>query len=161
MGMPSFSECEGFVGKHIRTFCPLGYVDNSVLHCAHFVSHVLGLKTTTHCGALVAGQSANPSAACVRVNELFGKCALVGTWETMPSSVICGLAFLTNPTNVNLSKKTMANANKKHVGFFWRSQALVFHYDNGADSVVSQSVATFRQHYASPDNGLFYATIVV
>lgn len=53
-------------------------------------------------------------------------------------------AFLTNPIHVNLSKKTMTNANKMHFDFFWRSQGLVFHCDNGADAVDDSSLVDLR-----------------
>ena len=77
--MVTVSTLDSYLGKHIRDICGNSYVNDSDNHCAHFVSHVLGLKFGATCHMLGKGKV---TGANVRVQEVFGRCAKVGTWDT-------------------------------------------------------------------------------
>ena len=46
----ALSDLQGNVGKSIGQICNNGFNSPSQNHCAHFVSHVLGIQLGTLCG---------------------------------------------------------------------------------------------------------------
>ena len=145
---------DGYLGKHIRDICGNGYVNDSDNHCAHFVSHVLGLKFGATCRML--GNGKGPGAN-VRVQEVFGRCSKVGTWESHAPTMPMGLVFIINAGNVKLAQRVMSNVPRKHLGIF--TTGFIWHYSNTLRQVVKQSPAEFAKHYPAPDNAMFYGII--
>ncbi len=148
-------ELDTLLEKHIRDICPIGFADNADNHCAHFVSHVLGLKVGITCSAMKRGEG---EAASIRVQEIFPHCPEVGSWDTLPATVRAGLVFITRSSNVNLEGKSMVNVPRKHVGIFSGDQRKIWHYSNSKDKVVCQTPEQFARHYPAPDNAMFWGT---
>jgi len=147
---------DGYLNKHISEICGVGYSRNSDNHCAHFISHVLGLKFGYTCGMMV---HSNKPAGSIRVQEVFPKCEEVGPWDTLSDSLESGLIFITHANNVNIEDKVMLNVPRKHVGIFYGNEIKkVWHYSNSRNMVVSQSIEAFSQHYRAPDNALFWGS---
>jgi hypothetical protein len=148
-------ELDAYLEKHISDICHTGFTDNAVNHCAHFVSHALGLKFGITCRTMAHGEG---EAASIRVQEIFPHCPEVGTWNTLSANVRAGLVFITRSSNVNLEGKSMANVPRKHVGIFCGNQRKIWHYSNSKDKVICQTVEQFTRHYPSPDNAMFWGT---
>jgi hypothetical protein len=64
-----------FVNKGIKDICPYQYEKDGDNHCAHFVGHVLGLKTGETCAKQTVNLNLrtkyNAFGASIRVNEIF------------------------------------------------------------------------------------------
>lgn len=151
--MLSESTLRGYLGKHIRDICPIGYAADTDNHCAHFVSHVLGYQYGATCRTMKNGQG---TPASIRVQELFPRCVSVGTWDQLPVPLFWGLVFITRASNVNLNTKTMQNVPRKHVGIFYGGARTIYHYSNSRRQVVCQSPEEFSRHYSAPDNAMFW-----
>ncbi len=148
-----------FTGKHISTLCKRGFVANSTSHCAHFVSHALGITAGTNCWG---GGNKHPGAS-IRVNEVFAACPQVGHWEDRSKNRAV-LVFIINKANVDLKKKRMDAVRQKHIGVCTRN--VVWHYANTLNKVVEQSpealLKTFQSSYSARKNvALFYGTLPV
>jgi hypothetical protein len=154
LAMVTASTLDSYLGKHIRDICGNAYADDSDNHCAHFVSHVLGLRFGATCHMLGKGKAPG---ANVRVQELFGRCLRVGTWDSLTSSIPMCLVFITNPGNVKVASRTMYNVPRKHMGI--HMSVYIWHYSNTLRKVVKQSPEEFSRHYPAPDNAMFYGTI--
>lgn len=83
-------------------------------------------------------------------------CPEVGAWALKPLRLTQGLIFVTDPKNVNVKNKTMANVPNKHVGIFVGNN--VWHYSKSQKKVVYVSAAQFGRIYPGVKNGLFYGT---
>lgn len=142
------------LGKHISEICGNGYTDDSHNHCAHFVSHALGLSVGYTCKAQTGGRN---TGASLRVHELFRYCRQVGNFADRPTAGTNTLVFITNPANVDLASKVMVNHPRKHVGVLVGDA--VIHYSNTRDRVVEQTSAEFSHHYRAPFNGMFFGVI--
>jgi len=152
------SDLNTYLDKHIGDLCKVGYKNNSDNHCAHFVSHVLGISSGTTCKNMVRSSE---TGASIRVHELFPLCPTVGKWSDLSTDTQIGLVFILNAGNVNLKTKTMANVPKKHVGIFCRDSGnnKIWHYSNSKNKVVSQTPEEFSKHYSSPNNAMFWGTL--
>lgn len=139
---------DGYVGKNIIDICAFGYSDAGLSHCAHFVSHVLQLEFGYTCGRSGRG------GRNIRVHEIFRVCPQVGKFGDRPSESC--LIFVTKSSNVNLTRRTMKNVPKKHVGIY--CNGTIWHYSNLRDKVVTQRPTEFINHYPNQTNGLFYGT---
>ena len=146
------------VGQSMADICPNGYDDILTNHCAHYVSHVLGLSFGTTCRTMSrrpTGDGAN-----IRVAQVFPRCAAVGRWADRPATADPCLVFATRAANVHLARKSMDNVPQKHVGIFCSGQ--VWHYSNPADQVVrwtpDEFLTYFQTHYSGSDVSLFYGT---
>ncbi|MCX6626637.1 MAG: hypothetical protein NTW28_03280 [Candidatus Solibacter sp.] len=148
------SQLNAFLGQNISQICQIGYADPNDNHCAHFVCHALGYQFGFTCRGMKVGTG---TPANIRVQEVFPRCPVVGTWASRPNSVTACLVFITNASNVNVASKTMANVPRKHVGIFLGSN--IWHYSNSQHKVVRQTPQEFSHHYASPDNAMFYGTL--
>lgn len=147
---------EQYLGKSISAICGNGYHNDEFNHCAHFVSHALGLDFDMTCGKLTGGKK--PSAN-VRVQEIFPQCSKVGKWSDADRS-ITQLIFVTKATNVRLADKFMENIPKKHIGIF--HQGMVYHYSNSQDRVVKETPESFQQKFNAtygPGQGYFFGWI--
>ena len=149
------STLTGLLGKHIREICTIGYTDDSDNHCAHFVSHVLGYQFGATCRTMVNGRGTPGS---IRVQDVFSRCLQVGNWDDLPTPLFWGLIFITNPSNVNVERKTMVNVPRKHVGIFYGGSRTIYHYSNSRHRVVSQTPSEFSHHYAAPDNAMYWGS---
>jgi hypothetical protein len=145
---------EDFLDHPIDDICGNGYVDHTLNHCAHFVSHALGFQFGMNCRKLTDGSS---RAANIRVHELFSRCGSVGPWPPPATEPV--LIFVTAADNVDLTHKTMHNVPNKHVGVF--DGGVIYYYSNAKGKVVRQGVADFQAHfdkaYGKPQ-GYFYGT---
>jgi len=154
LAMVTVQTLDSYLGKHIRDICGNNYVNDSDNHCAHFVSHVLGLKFGATCHMLGNGKGA---AANVRVQEVFLHCPKVGAWESRaPKDPVC-VVFITNAGNVKLAQRIMSNVPRKHMGI--HMSGFIWHYSNTLTQVVKQSPDEFSRHYPAPDNAMFFGTI--
>jgi len=145
---------DAYIGKHIGDICGNAYIHDNDNHCAHFVSHVLGLKFGATCSMLGNGKG---PAANVRVQELFARCSKVGSWTANGPGLPMCLVFITNPGNVNLSSRVITNVPRKHMGLC--TAGFIWHYSNTLHQVVKVPPAQFSNHYPAPDNAMFYGTI--
>jgi hypothetical protein len=153
---PTQSNLQTLLGKHISQICTRGYSANSDNHCAHFVSHVLGLNAGATCATMTSGSGVSAS---IRVHEIFSRCPTIGAWSSLSPTTFCGLVFITNASNVNLGTRTMTNIPRKHVGIFLGVVPQIWHYSNSKRKVVRQTPEEFSHHYASPDNAMFWGSL--
>jgi hypothetical protein len=154
--MPTITleDLQKFEGERIDAICDCAYHNNAENHCAHFVSHALGLHFGFTCKNMT-GKGAK--GANIRVQEIFARCCQVGKWSDRPAHLMVCLAFVTSVKNVNLAIKQMDNVPKKHIGIY--NFGSIWHYSNTADKVVKQSPEQFARHYAGSDIGVFYGEI--
>jgi hypothetical protein len=145
---------DALVGKSIGNICHNGFTNANDNHCAHFVSHVLGLQFGVTCRMMGKPTQAG---ANLRVQEIFPRCPSVGSWASRPIVLINCLVFITRASNVDVRGKTMTNVPRKHIGIY--HSGWIWHYSNVQDKVVKQSPGQFAQHYAAPDNAMFFGTI--
>lgn len=144
------------VGKNINAICTNKFHDPAQNHCAHFVSHILGMAFSFNCREHGGGRE---EGANVRVHEIFAQCPKVGKWADADTSRT-QLAFVTLASNVNLANKRMVNIPQKHIGIF--HQGKIYHYGNSADKVVTDTAETFLKKFEtiySGRQGLFFGWI--
>jgi hypothetical protein len=131
----------GLVRHQMREICPNGFHDSSLSHCAHFVSHVLGLDFGCTCGDLTGGSA---RAGNVRVHEIFAHCAVVGSWYEYDKRRDC-LIFVSRESAFDVRTKTLTNIPNKHIGIF--CGGTVFHYSSRQDAVLQKSVGEFLSYF--------------
>ena len=66
----------------------------------------------------MSGKGEFSKSSNIRVQEVFAHCRRVGKWSDKPSEITKGFIFITQSSNVDIAKKTMANVRKKHIGLF-------------------------------------------
>jgi hypothetical protein len=131
-----------YVGKHISEICE-NLASDEFNMCAHFVSHIPGLKFGYTCRAH-SGNALSPSTN-IRVQEVFAQCIKVSPWDDKPLSLLNGLIFVTASHNaVDLKKKVFGNIPKKHVGIFVGQN--ISHCSNARKMALQQEFATFSNH---------------
>lgn len=143
------------VGKTIADFCKNDFLSASANHCAHFVSHVLGLDAGYDCRLHMGGD--HPGAS-LRVHELFAACPEVGKFANAPAGRC--LVFVTRREHVDVGRHSMRNHPQKHVGI--HDNGVVYHYSNTKDLVIKQSPADFLARFDAVYDGqqaLFYGTL--
>ncbi len=154
--MTTTAELEAFVGKDVKDICGNGFDDSSLNHCAHFVSHAMGLTFSFNCAQMTGGHQAP---ANIRVHEVFAQCPRVGTWNKADPNQM-QLIFVTRKDVVNVATKTMQNIPQKHIGVY--SNGYVYNYSNTNDKVVKQTVADFFARFQAiydGDQGLFFGEV--
>src|SRR6185436_18101662 len=114
-----------YLAKTIGEICPNGYANAADNHGAHFVSHVMGYGGGVTCLTMRRGTGFGGN---IRVQELFPRCPTVGTWDSRPATMTSCLVFITNASNVDVTKKTMNNVPRKHIGIYL--SGLIYHYSN-------------------------------
>lgn len=153
---PSITDLEGYIGKPIDQICTTGLTSETQNHCAHFVSHALGVRLGTLCGDM--RYATRGTGGSIRCDEIYNRLARRGTWETRPTHPANGLLiFVTSARNV--VNGTMTNSPQKHVGIFHSGR--VFNFSNGqkkvvADFTVEDFHAKFRKAYTGGDVSLYY-----
>lgn len=154
--MVTAAALDAFLGKDIKDICGNAFHDATLNHCAHFVSHALGLSFSFHCGQMTGGSKPPGN---LRVHELFAQCPRVGHWDDVDETKI-QLCFVTRKDVVNLPAKQMQNIPQKHVGI--HADGYVYNYSNTNDRVVKVTVEEFldrfQQVYAG-DQALFFGEI--
>lgn len=131
------SALDGFLGKNISEICDIGYTDNNLNHCAHFVSHVLNLKIGMICGAIK--WESRHKGVSIRVDEIYNACADRGPWDERNAHGEPCLAFVTPQGNV--TGAGMGRSPSKHIGICVGEY--VYHYSNSGDKVVKDTPASF------------------
>lgn len=144
---------QNFLGRNINAICPNNFHDADANHCAHFVSHALGIRSSFNCREFKGGSGAP---ANIRVHEVFALCPKVGKKADMDLSKD-QLVFVTLAQNVTIATKTMINIPQKHIGVY--AGGMVYHYSNGGDKVVKQTLdeweTTFQNAYSGVQ-GIFF-----
>ena len=131
------SRLENALGKPIDDICPNRFHDHSANHCAHFVSHMMGLGFSFNCREYKGG-SKQP--ANIRVHEVFKQCPKVGKWSARPTIDGPFLVFVTRTNNVDVDTKTMGNIPQKHIGVFLDGH--IYHYSNTQEMAVKWTPET-------------------
>ena len=146
------------VGKTISDFCSV-MTGASINHCAHFVSHALGITTGMVCGSMA--YATRGTGASIRVNEVFNHCTDRGAWSALPAGYNACLIFVTLTSNVSTAAGStlpvMGTHPKKHIGVHLGGN--VWHYSNGTDLVVCETVAKFETRFQGaygPNISLYY-----
>lgn len=145
------------LSKPIEEICPNNFHSHSANHCAHFVSHMVGLDFTYNCRDFKGGSETGGN---IRVQEIFPRCPLVGNWEDRPNTGEPLLVFVTKTGNVDLAKKKMLNVPQKHIGVFL--DGYVYHYSNSQEKAVKWDPETFLDRFETIYSGtqsLFFGTL--
>jgi hypothetical protein len=144
---------DGYLGQTVVDFCgKYGSVGDAFNHCAHFVSHVLGLRIPGAALCSNVGDSTYTYAEraqgyCVRVNQVFNSCENRARWSDDDLGGSC-LIIATIEANIeSRSSLTIGQMTTKHIGFNVCGQ--VYHYSNRVDQVIRQPVGEFRNHYGA------------
>lgn len=154
--MPTSSiALRGYVGKSIADICDTSFTSPAQNHCAHFVSHALGLKSGTLCGDM--HPETRHTGATIRCDEIFNRLARRGPWAQRPSLDDGLLIFVLSSRNVVGNR--MLNVPQKHVGIYFGGQ--VFNFSNAQHKVVMDaSVDAFHRKfihaYAGNDIALYF-----
>ncbi|MDR0777608.1 MAG: hypothetical protein LBE81_13375 [Azonexus sp.] len=144
-----------YVGKSIGDICSNGFSTPTQNHCAHFVSHALGIQLGMLCGDMA--WETRKTGASIRCDELYNRLVSKGEWEDKPVFADGLLIFVTSAANVR--NGVMANHPRKHVGIHFGGQ--VFNFSNSQSQVVAdQSVEAFhnkfKRSYGGQDISLFF-----
>ena len=123
-------------------------------HCAHFVSHVLGVQVGGTCRNM--GTKAGSWGVTMRVNELFEACPTRGFWANRPPALVTCLAFVLLHQHKQGKKwrsvmsgdgqRMTGHVRERHVGIHHGGN--VWHFHNGQNKVVCQPLATFEKRYS-------------
>ena len=151
----SLTDLQSYVGKSIDDICSNGFSSAAQNHCAHFVSHALGLKLGMLCGDMKF--ATRGTGGSIRCDELFNRLGDFGAWEDRPASDNGLLIFVLSARN--MGNGVMANVPQKHVGIHFNGK--VFNFSNGQHQVVADpSVEAFhnkfKRTYAGGDVSLYY-----
>ncbi len=149
------ADLDNALGSSIVGICDGRFHSASSNHCAHFVSHIIGMDFPFNCKQFKGGSG---TAANVRVHEIFAECPLVGAWEDADTDREL-LVFVTKTSNVDLPNKKMRNVPQKHVGIY--SDGHIYHYSNSRNEVVKWTPDFFLQEFDriyAGAQGLFFGT---
>lgn len=146
---------QGYVGKPISDICSNGFSASSQNHCAHFVSHALGIKLGMLCGDMT--YATRKTGASIRCDELYNRLALRGKWEDRPAMADGLLIFVLSAANIVNGQ--MSAVPQKHVGIHYGG--VVFNFSNSQHKVVADATVDafhkkFKNSYAGNDISLYY-----
>ena len=146
---------QSYVGKSIGNICSNGFSTPSENHCAHFVSHALGIQVGRLCGDMA--WKTRKTGASLRCNELYNGLVSKGKWEDRPVFEDGLLIFVTAAAHVK--NGIMTETPEKHVGIHFGGQ--VFNFSNSHHKVVvDQTVEAFhnkfKHSYTGKDISLFF-----
>jgi hypothetical protein len=153
--MISLKDLQGYAGKSIAQICNKGFTNTVQFHCAHVVSHILGIQIATLCGDM--RYNTRRTGATIRCDELYNGLLRKGPWDKRPAPENGLLIFCISARDV--AGVWMMNVQQKHVGIY--HSGMVFNYSNARQKVVADhSVESFfnrlRVAYAAKDIALFY-----
>lgn len=145
-----------YLGLDIREICSNEYnaADNN--HCAHFVSHVLGLDFGMTCRRLVGRSHRHAPGANVRVHEIFAQCPQTEELVSCPTQG-SALIFVSKSSNFTGTPTRLRNVPRKHIGILLNGT--VWHYSNSRDRVITQTVSDFLYHYRRQRNALWIGAL--
>lgn len=151
----ALSDLMKYVGKPIADVCSNGFSSPAQNHCAHFVSHALGIQIGMLCGDM--SYATRKTGASIRCDDLYNGLRLKGPWDKKPVADNGLLIFVLSARNIVGGR--MLNVPQKHVGIHFGGQ--VFNFSNGQHKVVADpSVEAFHKKfksaYAGNDISLFY-----
>jgi hypothetical protein len=153
------NQVSAYVGKNIGDICENKFNDTNQNHCAHFVSHVLGIKLAVLCGDL--NFSTRHTGATIRCNELYNNLPSRGLWTSKPTIPGPLLIFITSASAVK--ENIMQAVPQKHVGIYFSGP--VYNYSNAHAKVAKDlTVQAFFDRinavYSADDIALFYGVPV-
>ena len=151
----SASALQAYVGKPIGKICSNGFNSTSQNHCAHFVSHVLGIKFGVLCGDMKF--ETRKTGASIRCDELYNRLSRRGLWQDRPQLADGILIFVLSAKYV--SGNLMSNHPQKHVGVYHSGKVFNFSNSQGkvvVDLTVEAFHAKFKPIYSGGDISLFY-----
>jgi hypothetical protein len=130
--MPPFTDADGagYLGAYMGDICENKFEDRAQNHCAHFVSHALGITFPLLCGDLKSATKG--TGATIRCDELFNQLTNTGLWADRPMARSPLLVFVTFEQNVR--NGFMGPMPSKHVGI-WVSQS-VYNFSNSHHFVI-------------------------
>jgi hypothetical protein len=151
----TLSTLQGYVGKSISDLCSNGFSSPAQNHCAHFVSHAIGIKLGMLCGDMAF--KTRKTGASIRCDELYNRLALRGKWEDRPTMSDGILIFVLSAKNV--VSGVMSPVPQKHVGIYYGGA--VFNFSNSQKKVVADPSVDafhkkFQSSYAGNDISLYY-----
>lgn len=151
----STSSLQSHVGKSIDEICANGFSSPTQNHCAHFVSHALGLKLGMLCGDMLF--KTKGTGASIRCDEIYNRLKTKGPWEERPKYDQGLLIFVLSAKNI--LGGTMLNVPQKHVGIHFDGK--VYNFSNSQHKVVVDATvdafhAKFKALYAGGDISLYY-----
>lgn len=153
----SIADLQAFVGKNIGAICSNGFDSAAQNHCAHFVSHALGIGLGMKCGDMTF--KTKGTGASIRCDELYNRLSRRGAIDKTTTLADGTLVFVLSARNVRANM--MANVPQKHVGIYHSNK--VFNFSNSQHQVVADSLdrfhAKFKSIYAGGDVSLFYAVV--
>ena len=146
---------QAYVGKSISDICSNKFDSSAQNHCAHFVSHALGIKLGVLCGDMKF--STKKTGGSIRCDELYNRLAIKGKWADKPAISDGLLIFVLSAANV--VNNVMGPVPQKHVGIYYGG--MVFNFSNGqhkviADNSVEAFHSKFKNTYAGNDISLYY-----
>ncbi len=154
--MELIARLEESVGDPIDAICPNNFHSRTSNHCAHYVSHLVGLSFGFNCVQYKGGTGEQDN---IRVHEIFVRCPKVGRFAGLDTSR-AQLVFVTRKNNVDLGRKWMGNIPEKHIGIF--CQGHIYHYSSTANAVSKWTperfLSVFQNAYRG-DQGLYFGTI--
>lgn len=153
MKIPTTTELDAYVNKHISEICGCAFTNDSDNHCAHFACHATELTFGLTCFGMT-GKGEISRSGNIRVHEVFPRCRRVGRWADKPADLRSGFIFVTQSGNVNLRNKTISNVPRKHIGIFIEQN--VWQYKNRFRHVIKQTPQEFNRHYTGTGYEIFY-----
>ena len=146
---------QAYVGKSISDICSNGFSSSNQNHCAHFVSHALGIKLGMLCGDMAF--KTKKTGASIRCDELYNRLPQRGKWEDKPAMTDGLLIFVLSAKNV--VNNLMAPVPQKHVGIHYGG--MVFNFSNSQSKVVADNSveafhSKFKSAYAGNDISLYF-----
>lgn len=152
------SELDAWVGKPIGDLCQNNFTTPKENHCAHFVSHVLGIRLGMVCGNMGMNRATRHTGGSIRCNELYNALQWTGPWDQRPIHLIDGmLIFVISASQV--VNNVMQPVPKKHVGIHFAGH--VYNFSNSQHKViVDPSVEAFhgkfKRQYGGGDVSLYF-----
>ena len=151
----SKAQLELLKGKTMKELCPHNHYDNpNDNHCAHFVSHTLGMAKGKTCGDVV--QRTVDKGASIRCNELYNALTQRGPWDDKQARD--GILIFATSTG-NMLNGRMQDSPQKHVGILFGGTVYNYHNPHavGTDDSVAAFVERLRTHYNDKSVTGFYA----
>jgi hypothetical protein len=149
---------DNFVGKSIGEICSNHFTDAHQNHCAHFVSHALGLKLGMLCGDVKF--TTKHTGASIRCDELYNGLLNKGPWKDRPPGAGAVLIFVVSARNIRNGQ--MIATPQKHVGIFFHGAVYNFsntHHKVVRDASVDAFHIKFKHLYHGGDISLYYGVL--
>ena len=146
---------QAYVGKDISEICGNHFASPSYNHCAHFVSHVLEIKSGMLCGDMA--YKSRRTGGSIRCDEIYNNLDETGPWGRRPPERDGIFIFVISARHMD--HDIMMNVPQKHVGIYHSGK--VFNFSNGKHRVVVDNSVTefhskFKRIYTGGDISLYY-----